>query len=357
MTQMQSGYNAADYDVFVGIDVDKKSFAVTFKDRSNMHYSKKMPAEPEHLHNYIKKHFADKQVLCVYEAGPTGYHLYDYMKRNGEACVVTSPVTIRRAPNEKVKTNRLDSDKLAQELKAGELKLVRVPEGPYRELRQLVKSREDYSVAQRAIKQRIKALLLYNHLGSESLEGDKSWSGRYIVGLKALKCSPGARIRLDMLLSDLVYHRRQMLAILRTLRAFFKGQPELGAHLKHLQSVPGIGFVTGASILARIGDPNGLHRQRELGGFMGLVPKENSTGERIVRTTITHMGNSVLRALMVEAAWAAIRSDKELEQFYHRIRVRHHPKIGARKAIVAVARKLTHRVFCVLKERRDYIPH
>lgn len=356
MTQMKTTYNASDYDVFCGIDVDKKSFAVTFKDRLNMNYSKKMPAEPEHLHNYIKKHFADREVLCVYEAGPTGYHLYDYMKEKSQPCVITSPITMRRAPNEKVKTNRIDSAKLAQELQAGLLKVVRVPEGAYRELRQLVKSREDYAIALKTVKQRIKAFLLYNHLESKLQEPDAGWSNRYIAGLKTLECSRGARIRLDMLLADLDYGRRQMLAILRELRSFFKERPELIVHLKHLQSIPGIGFITGSSILARIGDPTNLSNLRELGGFLGLVPKESSTGDRIVKSSITHMGNSMLRSLMVEAAWVAIRGDKELEQFYHRIRMRHHPRIGARKAIVAVARKLTHRIYCVLKEQRDYIP-
>lgn len=357
MTQMQNGYNAAAYDVFVGIDVDKKSFSATFKDRLTMNHSIKMPAEPEHLNNYIKKHFTGRQVLCVYEAGPTGYGLYDYLNRNSQACVITSPITIKRAPNEKVKTNRLDSIKLAQELKSGSLKLVRVPEGPYREFRQLVKSREDYSLVLKTAKQRIKALLLFNHLATEAEDLDTGWSKRRIAGLKALQCDQGVRIRMDMLLADLEHGRGQMLRILRELRAFAKGYSELDNHLKHLQSVPGIGFVTGTSILARIGNPDNLNNPRELGGFIGLVPKESSTGDRIVRGSITHMGNSVLRALLVEAAWIAIRSDKELAQFYHRIRVRHHPRIGARKAIVAVARKLTHRIYCVLKERRDYLPH
>lgn len=64
-----------------------------------------------------------------------------------------------------------------------------------------------------------------------------------------------------------------------------------------------------------------------------------------------------LRALLVEAAWSAVQHDKELEQFYNRIRIRHRPGIGARKAIVAVARKMTHRIYSVLKERRDYVVH
>ena len=348
-------YNAAAYDVFVGIDVYKKSFAVTVKDRQGAELSRKMPADPVQLENFLKKRFTGQKAICAYEAGPTGYHLYDYMKARHQPCIVTSPVTMRKAPNEVVKTNRLDSAKLAQELRAGGLKSVRVPEGAYRELRQLVKSREEYVASRKAAKQRMRSLLLYGHLETEMDEGN--WSGRHIAALKTLACDESTRLRLDMLLSDLDYARRQTAAILLGLKRFFKKHTELGEYLSHLQSVPGIGFLTAATLLARIGDPVGLRNPRELGCFIGLVPRENSTGERVVRGGITHMGGQSLRALLVEAAWSAVRHDKELEQFYNRIRIRHRPGIGARKAIVAVARKMTHRIYSVLKERRDYVVH
>jgi len=62
----------------------------------------------------------------------------------------------------------------------------------------------------------------------------------------------------------------------------------------------------------------------------------------------------VLRSLLVEAAWANIAKDARLRQFYDRIRAKHHPQVGARKAIVAVARKLTLIIYRVLKEQREY---
>jgi transposase len=160
-----------------------------------------------------------------------------------------------------------------------------------------------------------------------------------------------------MLLTDLDYARNQTLNILHSLKNFFKEHETLNQHRQYLQSIPGIGFITATTLLARIGDPNDLKNVRELGCFLGLVPKERSTGDTISRGSITHMGNSILRSLLIEAAWSAIRRDKELEQFYYRIKMRNHPNIAARKAIVAVARKLTHRIYCVLKEQRAYLVH
>ncbi|MDD5477604.1 MAG: transposase [Candidatus Omnitrophica bacterium] len=98
-----------------------------------------------------------------------------------------------------------------------------------------------------------------------------------------------------------------------------------------------------------------LSNPRELGAFIGLVPREHSTGDKISKGSITHMGDVFLRSLLIEASWVIIRKDTRMRQFYDRIRSRHHPHIAARKAIVAVARKLTLIIYRVLKEQRDYI--
>lgn len=138
-------------------------------------------------------------------------------------------------------------------------------------------------------------------------------------------------------------------------QAFTKLHPEIERDANYLMSIPGIGFITAVTILGRIGEPGQLKNVRELSAFIGLVPTEHSTGDTIERGSITHLGNRVLRSLLIEAAWSAIRRDTELKQFYFRIKSRHHPTLAARKAIVAAARKLTQRIYRVLKERRFYI--
>ena len=73
-------YSPRNYDIFIGIDVDKKSFAFTVRDHLNMKRSKKIPADSEQFCNYIQKNYNDQKVICAYEAGPTGFHLYDFLK-------------------------------------------------------------------------------------------------------------------------------------------------------------------------------------------------------------------------------------------------------------------------------------
>ncbi len=111
------------------------------------------------------------------------------------------------------------------------------------------------------------------------------------------------------------------------------------------------------TILGKVGDPGDLRNPRELGAFTGLVLAEKSTGDDVNRESITHLGSESLRFLLIEAAWVAIREDKLLEKFYYRIKSRHHPKVAAKKAITAVARKLTAIIYRVLKDQRMYVSY
>lgn len=344
-------------DVIIGIDVDKNSFLFTVKEKDNIKRTKKIASKVEYLYKYIKNNYANQNILCAYEAGPTGYHVYDYLKERSIRCVVIPPATIAKAPNEKVKTNRLDSLKIVKHIMTRDYKEVRVPEGKYRELRYLLKIRENYVKNRRAIKQRIKAMLLFSNLYRDVEDGASKWSGRYIEELKRIKCSEQERYILNTQIKDLEYVREQTAAIIQRLKDFSKGDQEIKEYMSYLQSIPGIGFITAITILGRIGDPKELKGLREIGAFMGLVPREHSTGEKINKGSITHLGNKVLRSLIIEAAWIAIRRDVGLRQFYYRIKSRHHPRIATKKAIVAVGRKMTHIIYRVLKDKRKYIEH
>ena len=123
-----------DYDIFAGLDVDKRSISVTFANHQGLLKSLRMPYSVEHLVNYVGKHFPDQKVAFAYEAGPTGYGLHDGLGAQAYRCLIASPAMIPKAPGQRVKTNRLDSRTLAQNLRGGQLKSIHVPTGVYREL-------------------------------------------------------------------------------------------------------------------------------------------------------------------------------------------------------------------------------
>jgi transposase len=348
-------YSPADFDTYIGNDVDKKSYCLAIRDRNKVTMTKTIPADPENLYNFIRHNFSDSRVVVGYEAGPTGFGLYDYMTGRNQSCVVIPTSSIPHAASERVKTNKIDATKLSSMLKEGDFSPVRVPDEPYRDLRNLVRLRFNYVRGQRVAKQRIKSLLLYNSLHTACPEIEEGWSGRSIERLKTLECSQTVRLRLDMLVEDLAYNRAHLLKVDRHMRIFCKNTPEIKEYVRCLCSIPGIGIITASATLGRIGNPLNLKGLQEIGAFVGVVPTEHSTGDSTHRGSITRIGDSDLRSMLIEAAWISIRHDKELAQFYNRIKNRHHPAIGSRKAIVAVARKLTLRIYRVLKERREYV--
>lgn len=343
-----------DYDVFSGLDVDKRSISVTFTDHDRFLKSLRMPYSAEHLLNHVRKHFPNKKVAFVYEAGPTGYGLYDGIVAQGYPCLIAAPSMIPKAPGQRVKTNRLDSKALSENLRGGQLKSIHVPSPLYRELRHLTQLRDVLVSELAGMKQRIKSLLLFEGIEFPPAPPGSQWSFLVKDKLRKLACSGTVRFKLDQLLDSLEFNEKQVLKAIREIRRYCQNDPELSQCMKYLMSLPGIGWITASQLLARIGDWRELNNIRQLGGFLGLVPTEHSTGERTDRGSITRTGDERLRSKLIQASWSAIRQDGELREFFRTVYRKHPREIASRVAIVAVARKLSVRITVVLMKQRPY---
>jgi transposase len=343
-----------DYDVFAGLDVDKKSISVTFTDHHGLLKSLTMPYNVEYLVNHVRKYYGDKKVAFGYEAGPTGYGLYDGLEAQAYKCVIASPSMIPKAPGQRVKTNRLDSVGISENLRGGQLKGIHVPTPLYRELRHLTQLRDTLVSEMMGMKQRIKSLLLMEGLEFPPAPAGSQWSFLVKAKLRKLSCSSVVRFKLDQLLDSLEFNEKQVLKVTREIRRFCQTDPELSQCINYLQSLPGIGWIVSSQLMARIGDWRQIKNIRQLPAFLGLVPTERSTGDRIERGSITHTGDGRLRSKLIQASWSAIRQDDELREFFRSVAKRHPRHCAARVAIVAVAHKLCVRAAVVLMKQRPY---
>ncbi len=319
-----------DYDIFGGLDVDKKSMAVTFRDHGTMRKSLKLPYSASQLLNYTRKHFPGQRVAFVYEAGPTGFGLHDELTAASHPCLVVSPAKVPTAPGQRVKTNRLDSNKLSEGLRGGQLRSIHVPTQSYRELRHLVQLRDTQVAQLTATKCRIKSLLLYEGIPFPAANG--RWSGQALRQLEALPCSAAVRFKLDRLIDALQFHFQSAAVVQKEIRRFCQNDPELKQCLSFLTSLPGIGSITATHALARLGDWRQIENVRSIAGFLGLVSSEHSTGDQENRGSITRSGDSRLRNKLIQCAWVAINKDPELRAFYRRVYERHPRKVAARKS-------------------------
>jgi transposase len=116
------------------------------------------------------------------------------------------------------------------------------------------------------------------------------------------------------------------------------------------RSTPGIGPV-GARVLANeIEDMSYFDNEREIFSYTGLTPSEHSSGGHVRKGHISRQGKTVIRKILVLAAWKAIQQDPNLRETYDRISI----KAGGKKAIVAIARRLIGHIRACFRQKCFY---
>jgi len=349
---MADKIRVTEYDVFCGMDVDKRSIAGAFLEWDGRMRQVTLPNNAEVVVKYVSKHYEGKRILFVYEAGPTGYGLYDGLEARGRKCLIAAPSMISRAPGQRVKTNRLDARRLAINLRGGEIQGIHVPSGLYRDLRHLVQWR-DVCVREVGRRQRrIKSLLLLEGMDFPA----ERWSQEAIERLRQQQREARSVVgyKLRALLKSLHVARREARDASMRLRGFSRKKEELNRCMGYLMSVPAIGWITASHFLARVGDWRELEAVKKTCGFLGLGPSEHSTGKRVVRGQITGVGDRRLRAKLIQCAWRGIRVDESLATVFVRIWRTNPPQFARQKAIVAVTRLLVCRLHAVLRDQRYY---
>lgn len=345
---------AQDYDEFLGMDVDKRRIILTRLNHLNLEKSISMPYDPLNLLSYMRNYLGGKRVAFAYEAGPTGFGLHDAISAAGYACLVVNPASVSRANGKRVRTNRLDSRKLVYQLRGGSLERIRVPNADYRHLREYVTLRKMHMTESAKCKQRIKALFLRYGMDFPAGAPGGFWSKQLIGQLREYERDQALHFKIVSLIDSLEFSRYKALEAQQELRNFVQSNSEISESVRYAMSLPGVGWIVATYAVARIGDYRQMGSSDQTASFFGLVQTEDSTGDSSDRGPITKAGDPVLRSLLVEASWTAIRKDPDLAAFYQRVYSTHAKDKAARIAIVAVARKLATRLHCVLKERREY---
>lgn len=256
-----------------------------------------------------KQHSA---VTFCYEAGPTGYGLYRQITGLGHDCIVVAPSLIPQRPGDRVKTNRRDALSLARQLRAGDLTAVWVPDPHHEAVRDLTRARGAAMRELRVKRQQVSALLL--RLG-QPYPGKTTWGKTHLTWLAGRKLD---HLEQRIALEEMLHAVRQATdRIGRLEQAIGAAVPEwsLAPTATALMALRGIDLIAATALLAEIGDLTRFSSPRELMAWLGMVPSESSTGERVRRGAITKAGNRRARSMLVECAWS----------------YRHPPRVGADK--------------------------
>lgn len=338
------------YDLLFPMDVDKKRIHLAVMNKERLIRKITLPYDPINLLNYVRNSFPGQRGIFVYEAGPTGYGLYDFLIDKGEDCVLAVPSMIPKAPGLRVKTNRLDAYNLGVQLRTNDLKLVQVPEKKYRDLRHLTRLRLKYGKRIVGAKNGLKGLYLFE--GIEFPTG--KWSRRVISELQQIRYRSAVDFKVQQLLIDLKFFRIQELKTKAEIRGFCRKDEEVNHCIAHLMSLPGVGWTVSTYVLGALGGFKHLISTKKTSGFLGLGPQENSTGDKVRRGEITAVGDPNARKMIIQASWVGIRKDPELRSVYNKIYNRNPERFGKQKAIVAVGRRMVCRIHAVLRDQRPF---
>nr|VFK48790.1 MAG: transposase [Candidatus Kentron sp. SD] len=180
-----------------------------------------------------------------------------------------------------------------------------------------------------------------NHLMKQLLE---------IIADEGNGLTPTFRESLNELCDEVKHLQERIISLEKKLGAISKQNQDC----QLLMTIPGIGLLTATALLAAIGDPSVFKSARELAAWLGLVPRQSSTGGKSTLLGISKRGDKYLRALLVHGGRSVVRiSDKHVDsrsQWITRLRERRGENICA----VAVANKNARTAWAVLTKKRPY---
>jgi transposase len=289
--------------VTVGLDVHARSIRVAAVRAEQLLEERTLPYDEKAVERALRRW---PEVRCCYEAGPTGFGLYRYLSGHGIDCAVVAPGLVPRRPGDRVKTDPRDARKLARLHAGGLLEPIYVPSPQSEAARDLVRAREDARLDRMRDRHRLsKFCLRHGRLlpTSSWTVVRRKWLGEQRFEFAAEQLTFDSYVHVV----DLVDARIE--ALERAIRETAEQGPwsELVGQLRCLR---GVDTLTALALVAEIGDFSRFKTAAELMAFVGLVPSEHSSGEKRRQGSITKVGNSHVRRLLVEAAWHARRRPK-----------------------------------------------
>ena len=302
---------------------------------------------------------AKGKVRVCYEAGPCGYALQRTLVKLGLECVVIAPSLIPVKPGDHIKTDRRDARKLVELFRAGLLTKVHAPTAGEEAFRDLCRCREDAKEDLLRARHRLGKMLLRR--GIVWREG-RNWTESHRKWLRGLSFDhPADKLVFEDYLLAIEHLEERIRGLEDAIVAAAEQEP-YREPVAALRCFSGVNTVTAVTLIAELHDFRRFQSPRELMGYLGLVPSENSSSDRRRLGGITKAGNSHARRVLVESAWhyrhpprvgkslsarrkgqpgAVIAiADKAAQRLHRKFRKLHDRGKAAGKIVVAVAREL-----------------
>ncbi|HEY5552948.1 MAG TPA: IS110 family transposase [Opitutaceae bacterium] len=366
--------------IYLGLDVHKDSVTIAVLPEGAAAPTRidKYPNDLARLRRVCERLAKDGELRACYEASGAGYVLQRAMRAWGYHCDVIAPSLIPTKPGVQRKHDKYDAGQLGRLYRAGELTVVRIPSEAEERVRDLVRCRE--TMQREILKSRHYILKFLARRGFVYRAGTH-WKQGHYEWLRQLAAATSPLESIDRevfgeYLGLLEYKVSRREALDRRIEDLAL-TPAYAAAVAALQCFRGLN-VHGAMVLAtELVDWRRFDSPRQLMSYLGLVPREDSSGPRERRGSITKAGNAHCRHVLVQAAWAyrfqpkvgvalkarqrgqaapviahTWKAQHRLHTLYRRISLRRGPQI----AVVAIARELVGFLWAVMRQIEPATP-
>lgn len=282
------------------------------------------------------------------EAGSQSVWIADLLVALGAQVHVVHPLKVKWIAESKKKTDRIDAQLLAHLLRIGGLPIpVHVPSRASRALRQVLQARRQLVQTRTRLGNMLRGLLHQEQVALPT-NGLKSMAGWRRLLEQSL--SPAVRVILEEVRTTLDATTASIKALERELRARTSADPRVA----RLQTIPGVGILSAQTLVSTVDRIERFPSAKQLIGYTGLAPTVRASGERVTYGSITKQGRGEIRAVWLQAAHAALKTQhpeaKPLQRWWARVAQRRGKKI----AFVALARKLLTIAFHLWREATVY---
>jgi transposase len=325
--------------VIIGVDLSRSKWGYACRWGGQEQRRFGSPGELKHLQALVNEYQPREcEVHVVYEACGFGYQIAWWLEANHTQVIVVAPSSVEKAPGAQVKTDGLDAGSLAVKYERGMLKGIYIPSREQHAYRQL--SRTYGQALKDRRRQQVRLRMLLQEHGATPPAAGSSWSAleRWVLAQR-WPAPVGVCVSELVALRTSASLSAQRLA--KELRAVGR-LPQYAPLSKALADQSGVGRFTAIRFILEVGDMHRFATADSLPNYLGLTPKEYSSGELVHRGRIRKCGPGSVRAWLVQCAWAAVRAgkDRALVECFTRLE----PRGGRKRAIVAVARKLALRL-------------
>lgn len=332
----------------IGVDLHKDSLVIAvLNDQGELVERKTFSTR---CREQIRTYFSSYGLQCKVAYESVGFYQWFWELAHplvGEL-VLGDPAGIKAYAGRRAKTDRNDSLLIARLLHEGKLPAAYVPAEPVRQLRQMVRLRHSIARDVARTRKAVRWVSLQKNLpGPATLTSDRL---RKWMLANENKFTPLERENLLLRFNLLVQQEHALSSVELSIDRFIRAAPDL-LHLDELlQSIAGIGYIAAATIIAETGDLLRFDNPDQLCAYAGLCPRVSQSGETVHHGHVSKQGPPLLRWVLQQAAWVAIRCSAEIRRIHNRIA----RKAGAKKAATAIARRLLVYAWSVARHGKPF---